>query len=46
MDTLNEVVVLEMPSGSKDDMEMEPGSGGVAMEMEIGINNGEARGCS
>ena len=37
MDTLKEVVVLEMPSGSKDDMEMEPGSGGVAMEMEIGI---------
>ena len=26
-----------MPSGIKDDMEMEPGSGGVAMEMEIGI---------
>ena len=35
MDTLKEVVVLEMPSGTKDDREQ--GSGGVAMETEIGI---------
>ena len=34
-----EVVVLEMPSDSKDDLEMEPGSGGVAVEIEIGIKH-------
>ena len=36
MGTLKKVVVLEIPSGSKDDMKMEPGAG-VDVEVETGI---------